>query len=553
MSRSIVAAAVCILLIGIPCSLVSAADAKADPARNLVSVNVREAPIQDVIQTVITASGANIVLSNVTGTITIDERNVSVERVLDRICQAKGLYWWRDDAGIYYLSDTARPSPSAESTSLAGLPPAGTPGKSSRMYHLQFLPPQYVAWLFGAANDPGPLPYTSDTLASSGDIGEALMFGGPTGRTGGFGELAGAGGGRGGGGGGGGRGGGGGMGGGGGRGGAGGGGRGGAGGGGRGGAGGGGRGGAGGGAGGGSLAMLLPMTPEGQPLIDAMIAFAPLNSLLIHGTEEGINELIDIIKLMDRKPQELIIELQSVEVSNTYQKERGLDWFYVAGNTLIEPSNMTTSSSLTVRYSPAGAQNFAATLTYLLETGRGRVVDAIRVATMNLLPAWNSVVVNYPWVTVGGISGDPFRGSNVQTVTVTTYPITTQLYITPRINGDGTITMYIPFTKSTITGTVVISVGTGTGATNAQYPIVTTNNLTTTVNVRDGETFVIGGFINKNVLESERHLPLLGQLPIIGDLLFTRETRSINDSETLLFITPRIVKEEAAPATLGPI
>jgi len=54
-------------------------------------------------------------------------------------------------------------------------------------------------------------------------------------------------------------------------------------------------------------------------------------------------------------------------------------------------------------------------------------------------------------------------------------------------------------------------------------------------------------------LETERRLPILGHLPIIGDLLFTRSVRSVNETETLLFITPRIVKEEAAPATLGPI
>jgi type II secretory pathway component GspD/PulD (secretin) len=82
---------------------------------------------------------------------------------------------------------------------------------------------------------------------------------------------------------------------------------------------------------------------------------------------------------------------------------------------------------------------------------------------------------------------------------------------------------------------------------------VTSNDLTTTITVRDGETFVLGGFIDKSVLETERRLPLLGELPIIGDLLFTREVRTINDSETLVFVTPRIIKEEAAPATLGPI
>jgi len=168
---------------------------------------------------------------------------------------------------------------------------------------------------------------------------------------------------------------------------------------------------------------------------------------------------------------------------------------------------------------------------------------------MNLLPAWNSITISYPWVTVGGIAGDPFRGTNISTVSVSTYSIGTSLYITPRINGDGTITMYVPWSKSQITGEIQVPTQNG----NITFPIVTTNDLVTTVTVRDGETFVLGGFIDKSLLETERRLPLLGDLPILGDLLFTREVRTINDSESLIFVTPRIVKEEAAPATLGPI
>jgi type II secretory pathway component GspD/PulD (secretin) len=539
MRRTIVAPVVCMVLMGLGGLAAAAAQPNADPGRNLVNIHVREANIQDVIETVITASGASIVLGDVTGTITINQDNVSVDRILELICQAKGYYSWRDDAGIYYLSDRPRPAASLQASALPGLPASGDPQKTSRMLHLQFMPPQYVAWLFGTAEDPGPMPFSSETMGNSGDIGATLMAGGGSSAWagGGINEVAG---GRGGGGGGRGGGGGGGRGGGGG-----GGGRGGGGGGGGRGGGGGGRGGVGGGAGGGagSLALLLPED------IDLMIAFGPLNSLLIRGTEESINDLIEIIKLLDRKPQQIIVELQEVLVSNSYQKQRGVDWFYVAGNTRVNPSNMQTGASIVVSYTPPGAPNFAATLTYLLETGRGRITSAIRVATMNLLPAWNSTTVAYPWATVGGIAGDPFRGTNISTLSVSTYSIGTTLYITPRINGDGTITMYVPWSKSQITGTVQIP----TNAGNIEYPIVTTSDLVTTVTVRDGETFVLGGFIDKSVLETERRLPLLGQLPIIGDLLFTREVRTINDSETLIFVTPRIVKEEAAPATLGPI
>jgi type IV pilus assembly protein PilQ len=52
--------------------------------------------------------------------------------------------------------------------------------------------------------------------------------------------------------------------------------------------------------------------------------------------------------------------------------------------------------------------------------------------------------------------------------------------------------------------------------------------------------------------ESIRKVPLLADLPVIGQL-FQRKVYSEQEAETLIFITPRIIKEEAAPATLGPI
>jgi uncharacterized membrane protein YgcG len=196
MRRSIVAAVVCIALIGMGALAAAAAEPQSDPGRNLVSIHVREAPIQDVIDTVMTASGASVVLADVSGTITINQDNVSVERILELICQAKGLYWWRDDAGIYYMSAKPRPAASGQAAGLPGLAEPTGPQKVSRTYHLQFLPPQYVAWLFGASDDPGPMPYSSEGFAASSDIGATLMArGSGSWMSSGIGELAGRGGG----------------------------------------------------------------------------------------------------------------------------------------------------------------------------------------------------------------------------------------------------------------------------------------------------------------------------------------------------------------------
>jgi type II secretory pathway component GspD/PulD (secretin) len=545
---------------GLVAAVAFAGEPANDATRGPISIHVRDAGIPDVIQTIMKNAGANhVIYGDVTGAITLSRDNVPVERILEDIYQAKGFYWWRDQVGTYFISTQPQPVPSSS----VSAPPAAPENADrkvaeiSRMHTLRFWPPQYLCYLFGTAEEPGPLPYSNSQYADS--FGPAMPIGpqvsgyaGSGGLGSGLGELAGGGrGGGGGGAGGGGRGGGGGAGGGGrGGGGAGGGGRGGggAGGGGRGGggAGGGGRGGGGGGGGGGvgggSLTQFLPEN------ISDIVAVPILNGLIIRGSEEGVNKLIEFIKMIDRKPQQIIVELQSVAVSTSMQKRFGIQWFYTVGNTTIQPIGFDPGGgSLRIGY--AGRNNFQATLSYLLTSGHGRVTDAIRISTMNLLPAYNSVVTQYPLVQVGGVAGGGLGGGGVQTVTVTYMTFTTQLSILPQILGDGTINMVVPYIKTSITGRVTVPLA-QFGSYDA--PITTTNSLLTTVNVRDGETFVVGGFVGGSEDQTEFKLPLLGDIPWLGQL-FTRRTREFSETETLLFITPRIVKEEAAPSSLGPI
>jgi type II secretory pathway component GspD/PulD (secretin) len=302
-------------------------------------------------------------------------------------------------------------------------------------------------------------------------------------------------------------------------------------------------GGRGGGAGGGgTLSQFLPDS------VTDMVAVPILNGLIIRGSEEGVNKLIEFIKMIDRKPQQIIVELQSVAVSTEMEKQFGIQWFYTIGNTTIQPIGFSPGGgSLQIGY--AGHQNFQATLSYLLTSGHGKVTSAIRVSTMNLLPAYNQVYVQYPFVQIGGVAGGGLGGGGVQTVTVSYIPIVTQLSILPQILGDGTINMVVPFTKSDITGQVPVPLA---GYGTYEAPIITQNQLLTTINVRDGETFVVGGAVTGNDQQTELKMPLLGDIPWLGQL-FNQRTRTTSETETLLFITPRIVKEEAAPASLGPV
>jgi hypothetical protein len=552
--RRVLAAAILVgVLLGISGILAAAQQAPAQPAPGPIALQMRNAKIAEVVDTLISATGANIVMDgDVTGSIWLKNATYpSVDQALDDICAAKGYYWWRNADGTYFLSTRPKPEPSNAAV-------APDIGKASRkapvyqLYTLRFFSPQYIAYMFGTTDDPGPEPYFISS--GTGRTPSATYAHTPSSSYGwlpGLGELAGARGGGGGGGAGGARGGGGGAGGA--RGG--GGGAGGARGGGAGGAGGagGGRGGAAGGitagrtgggaAGGGSLGNFVP-----EDVTD-IVAYPMLNALLIRGSEESVNQLIDFLKLLDRKPQQIIVELQSVFVNRVLDKQFGINWFYLLGSTTIEPIGFTTGASFQVGYTPPN-RNFQATMTYLLSTGQGRVVDAVRIATMNLIPATISSVVQYPVLQVGGVAGTGLGGQGVQTVTVTYQSIPTNLFITPRINGDGTVTMTIPFTKSVQSGKITAPIG---SFGSQDIPITTTTSLLTTVNVRDGETFVLGGFVQSTYDQARLKMPILSELPIIGDLLFTRKVDTTNDGETLIFITPHVIKEEAAPATLGPI
>lgn len=282
-----------------------------------------------------------------------------------------------------------------------------------------------------------------------------------------------------------------------------------------------------------------------------IVAYPMLSSLLIRGTEEGIDKFIEFLKLIDRKPQQIVVEIQAILVNDTVIKNYGFEWFYNLGNIVIQPRGFglgPADTTMRIAYRVPGHEDFAATLTYLLTSSQGKVTDAIRVATMNLLTATNQVNTAYPIVTSTSTVAGAITTTITSSVNVQTQNITTFINITPRINGDGTITMFIPYQKSAITGFVTFQQGTGV----FNFPIVTTNSINTTLNVRDGETFVLGGFVANNDIESDQHLPILGDLPVIGKL-FNKHQRSSNDQETLIFITPHIIKEEAAPASLGPI
>jgi general secretion pathway protein D len=80
------------------------------------------------------------------------------------------------------------------------------------------------------------------------------------------------------------------------------------------------------------------------------------------------------------------------------------------------------------------------------------------------------------------------------------------------------------------------------GYTDFNAPIINQRQADTTVSVKDSETIVLGGIIRSTVTSNVRKVPLLGDIPLLGEL-FRSTTKGKQKTELIVFLTPRVVKD----------
>jgi type II secretory pathway component GspD/PulD (secretin) len=119
----------------------------------------------------------------------------------------------------------------------------------------------------------------------------------------------------------------------------------------------------------------------------------------------------------------------------------------------------------------------------------------------------------------------------VQNTSAERYDIGVTLKVTAVVNTEtGEITMAL---EPSVSSVEVSSLGTS-------YYDPQERSAKTTVCVKSNETVVIGGLLRKDISDTRKKLPLLGDIPIAG-MLFRHKSKSDQDRELLVFITPRIV------------
>ena len=180
--------------------------------------------------------------------------------------------------------------------------------------------------------------------------------------------------------------------------------------------------------------------------------------------------------------------------------------------------------------------NFAMMLRALQADSRTNILGTPSVVTRDNQEAKMEVAQEVPFLT-GQYSTTNGTGSAFQTIQ--REEVGTILTVTPTINEGDTVLLKLQVESSSLAAS-------SQGAVDL---ITNKNEITTSVLIKDGGTLVLGGLIQDSVTNSEESVPLLGSIPIIGELFRTRNTEKTK-TNFLIFLQPHILRDDAQAAVL---
>ncbi len=293
------------------------------------------------------------------------------------------------------------------------------------------------------------------------------------------------------------------------------------------------------------------------------------NVLIIRDLPQHIAEVRALVATLDTATPQVLIEARIVEVDTTFSRELGIQWggSYRTGSGstkygitgIQDPTGAsipggaaiaaTTNPFTAAAPVPSYALNLPAaiglgsgggiafgilkdnlrldlSLSALEASGNGKIISSPKIVTTDNKEATIEQGTQIPYSTVSA------SGTNVQFIDATL-----SLKVTPHITPDGRVSMKLE-AKNDSQGDV---------APGSTTPSINKKKATTEVLIRDGETTVIGGILQITRTESRSGLPWLSKIPVLG-YLFRHDINSTQNRELLIFITPKIMKQEPIQA-----
>ena len=289
------------------------------------------------------------------------------------------------------------------------------------------------------------------------------------------------------------------------------------------------------------------------------------NCLIVHATKADLDKIIPIIRKLDRPSRQILIEAHIVEATSDAARELGVKWGGLSSSTTdnstgttrnwigSDSSDFTTDSwdennnatvgnvvnsainnlatagssglSLGLMTEKVGQWALYTQLTALQEEGKVNILSKPSISTLDHHKA-----------TIESGKDVPFQTVEDGEVSIEWRKAVISLEVTPHVINDDIVRLEILTHKDELDFSSTVD----------GNPTITTKNAETMVNLFDGQTTVIGGLNKENVEDSKSGIPWLMNIPGLGSL-FRNTYNNSEMEELLIFITPHILKGQAAP------
>jgi general secretion pathway protein D len=268
---------------------------------------------------------------------------------------------------------------------------------------------------------------------------------------------------------------------------------------------------------------------------DALIEFdTETRSVIVIADEETNLQISELIKELDKPKSQVLIKVAFIELTHNNNSDMGIDAIFNGSIGGGEGNTLTAGSAFNLGGSGGLVQlnydDVSLEMNALEEEGRIEILSRPSILTRNNREALISVGSLVPFMQVGSVN-------SVTGVPIPQYeyePIGISLRVTPYITPHGLVELSLfPEISETTAEKIEVSEG-------LNLPVFATRSAQTVVVTPNGKTVIIGGLMQDNKVVTERKVPFLGDIPILGSLFKHKELKDTK-TELLIFLTPFIV------------
>ncbi|EPC0820130.1 type III secretion system outer membrane ring subunit SctC [Escherichia albertii] len=254
-----------------------------------------------------------------------------------------------------------------------------------------------------------------------------------------------------------------------------------------------------------------------------VLPFSGRNSLLIKGTQEQVNMVKDLVARLDLPRKQVEFSLWIIDINKDDLEQLGVNW-----QGQISSGNVQSFFNATSILSGAESTYFLATVNALSQKDKANIVSRPIILAQDNIPAIFDNSRSFYVKLMGE------RDVELQTVTYGT-----SINVVPMISDDNKLVEL----NVDITDGNTVSDSSGEPATVDQLPVVGNTSISTMARVAAGQNLLIGGYTRDQLSDGVTKIPLLGDIPIIGNL-FKTKTNNSSKAVRLFLIQPRILKDD---------